>query len=92
MTIDRHEQAQFARSLLAIDRLTDNPEITKHLSDIAAQLLRMSGFEDNGVAFDVSEYLYEKVENLATHKEDDGWEKSAYDSLMQQLDDDEKQE
>ena len=78
-------QVELAKPLIAIDALTDDPKINR----IAATVYRMASPNDNGVAFDVSEYLHEKMERIATGAAytDDSWEHSAYQSLMLQLSD-----
>ena len=48
-------------------------------------MLRLAGFKDNGIAFDMSEYLHEKVDRLRNGAVSDGWEEHAHKSLMQQL-------
>jgi len=48
-------------------------------------MLRLAGFKDNGIAFDMSEYLHEKVDRLRNGAVSDGWEEHARKSLMQQL-------
>lgn len=75
MTLSRKTQVNLARHIIAIDELTDDPKITKE--------------KDNGVAFDVSEYLHEKAKRLESGGEytDDSWEAYAYNSLMKQLGD-----
>ena len=82
-------QVELAKPLIAIDALTDDPKITAELNHIAATVYRMASPHDNGVAFDVSEYLHEKMERITTGAAytDDSWEHSAYQSLMLQLSD-----
>lgn len=89
MTLDRKTQVNLARHIIAIDELTDDPKITKELNDICAELWRVAGARDNGVAFDVSEYLHEKAKRLESGGEytEDSWEAYAYNSLMKQLED-----
>lgn len=82
-------QVELAKPLIAIDALADDPKITAELNRIAATVYRMASPNDNGVAFDVSEYLHEKMERINTGAAytDDSWEHSAYQSLMLQLSD-----
>ena len=87
MSLSRKMQVELAKPLIEIDALTDDPKITAELNRIAATVYRMASPHDNGVAFDVSEYLHEKVERLSNGTVSDGWEEYAYKSLMQQLDD-----
>ena len=87
MSLSREVQKEIAHHIVAIDKLSDDPRVTKELYLISAEILQLAGFKDNGVSLDVSEYLYEKVERLNSGIESDGWEEYAYKSLMQQLDD-----
>ena len=87
MGLSRKAQKELARHIVEIDKLSDDPKVTEELYLISAEILRLAGFKDNGVAFDVSEYLHEKVERLSNGTVSDGWEEYAHKSLMQQLDD-----
>ena len=82
----RKAQKELARHIVEIDKLSDDPKVTKELYLISAEVLRLAGFKDNGVALDISEYLHEKVEHLSNGIVSDGWEEYAYKSLIQQLD------
>lgn len=85
MSLSRKSQIELARHIVEIDKISNDPRITKELYLISADLLRLSGFKDNGVALDLSEYLHEKVERLSSGIESDGWEEHAYKSLIDQL-------
>lgn len=88
MTLKREEQARVARHIISIDKLAfDNLKIIEQLSLMANELLELSGYDDNGVAFDLSEYLHEKVERLRKGEElsDGTWESCAFASLKKQL-------
>lgn len=87
MTLNRKEQAKLARHIIAIDKLTSDPRIVEQLSLVANELFALSGYDDNGVALDLSEYLHEKVERLKAGKDasDDTWEAYALASLEKQL-------
>lgn len=87
MTLNRKEQAKLARHIITIDKLTSDPRIVEQLSLVANELFALSGYDDNGVALDLSEYLHEKVERLKTGKNtsDDTWEVYALTSLEKQL-------
>ena len=85
MSLSRKAQKELARHIVEIDKLSDNPEVTKELYLISAEVLRLAGFKDNGIALDVSEYLHEKVDRLCNGAVSDGWEEHARKSLMQQL-------
>ena len=85
MSLSRKAQKELARHIVEIDKLSDNPEVTKELYLISIEMLRLAGFKDNGIAFDVSEYLHEKVDRLRNSAVSDGWEEHAHKSLMQQL-------
>ena len=87
MSLSRKAQKELARHIVEIDKLSDDPKVTKELYLISAEVLRLAGFKDNGIALDVSEYLHEKVERLSKGIVSDGWEEYAHKSLMQQLDD-----
>lgn len=87
MSLSRESQINLARHLMSIDALTSDPRIIEQLALVAAELLAVSGFEDNGVAFDLSEYLHEKLERLrqGDRPSDNSWESYAYASLCKQL-------
>lgn len=85
MSLSRKAQKELARHIVEIDKLSDNPEVTKELYLISTEMLRLAGFKDNGIALDVSEYLHEKVDRLRNGAVSDGWEEHARKSLMQQL-------
>ena len=85
MSLSRKAQKELARHIVEIDKLSDNPEVTKELYLISKEMLRLAGFKDNGIAFDMSEYLHEKVDRLRNGAVSDGWEEHARKSLMQQL-------
>lgn len=87
MSLSRKAQKELARHIVKIDKLSDNPEVTKELYLISIEMLRLAGFKDNGIAFDVSEYLHEKVDRLRNGAVSDGWEEHAHKSLMRQLSD-----
>lgn len=89
MSLSRKAQTELACHIIKVDKLSDDPRVTKELYLISAEILRLAGFKDNGVAIDVSEYLYEKMERLESGQEQakDSWEMSAYKSLMEQLND-----
>ncbi|MFC2552103.1 MAG: hypothetical protein ACFNUR_02335 [Candidatus Saccharibacteria bacterium] len=86
MSLSRKAQKELARHIVEIDKLSDDPKVTKELYLISAEMLRLAGFKDNGVALDVSEYLHEKVERMSNGVVSDGWEEHAYKSLIRQLD------
>jgi hypothetical protein len=86
MTLSRENQAQFAKELLPIVETTDDAVLLGRLHKIAAIILEWSGFEDNGIAFDLSEYTYEK-KSIAEGKKSTGWDKESKTSLLKQLDD-----
>ena len=88
MSLSRKAQTELARHIVEIDKLSDDPKVTKELYLISAEIFRLSGFKDNGVAFDLSEYLYEKTTRLDNNTESNGWEESAYKFLMDQLGED----
>jgi flagellar biosynthesis regulator FlbT len=84
MELTREQQAQFAKELVPlVEQLTD-PEMIDRLHKIAALVLEWSGFEDNGLAFDASEYSYEMLE-LARGMGDTGWAAASKKSLERQL-------
>lgn len=83
MSLSRKAQKELARHIIEIDRLSGDPKVTKELYLISAEMLRLAGFKDNGVALDVSEYLHEKVERMSNGVVSDGWEEHAYKSLIQ---------
>lgn len=88
MTLKREEQARVARHIISIDKLAaDNLKVIEQLSLMANELLRLSGYEDNGIAFDLSEYLHEKVERLRKGEDlsDSTWESYALMSLERRL-------
>lgn len=88
MTYSRKHQAEIARSILSVESACDdNQEIIEKLSEISSIVLKLSGFDDNGIAFDLSEYLYEKTQRIRNKTPSDGWEESALKSLKTQLDD-----
>ena len=63
MTISRNVQKEFAQEILPLAELSsDNPEMLKRLHNIAALVLKESGYEDNGLAFALSEYTFELIE------------------------------
>ena len=86
MSLSRKAQKELARHRVERDKRSDDPKVTTELYLISAEMLRLAGFKDNGVALDVSEYLHEKVERLSNGIVSDGWEEHAHKSLMQQLD------
>lgn len=85
MSISRHDQARLSKNLLEIDRLSDRNDVTKKLVEISSLFLELSGFEDNGIAFDTSEYFHEKYNQQISGNVDTGWKQKAYDSLQAQL-------
>ena len=89
MSLSRKTQVELAKPLIAIDALTDDPKITTELNRIAATVYRIASPNDNGVAFDVSEYLHEKMERITTGAAYtyDSWEHSSNQSVMLQLSD-----
>lgn len=84
MELPREEQIRFAKELLPIVDSTSDPVIIEHVHNIAALVLKWSGYEDNGVAFDLSEYTYESAE-LARGQKDTGWKNEARKSLERQV-------
>lgn len=84
MAISREDQIEFANHLLpVIDRASD-VETLERLHTLAALVLKWSGYENNGVAFDLSEYTYELTEAMRGEK-DTGWKDEARRSLEAQL-------
>ena len=84
MNIPREEQIKFANDLLPIVDHASDPQTVARLHNIAALVLKWSGFDNNDVAFDLSEYTYELLE-IARGKEDSGWKDEARRSLDRQL-------
>ena len=85
MTMHRNAQVEFAQEILALsDAASNDPETLKKLHTIAALVMKESGFEDNGVAFAISEYTYELLE-LAVGKPDTGLKDHARLSLITEL-------
>lgn len=87
MSFNRGQQIEFAKNILRIDEVIGDvsPEVTKKISQLATQFMLESDNDDNGVAFDLSEYLYEKVRNFDSKS--DGWQEYALKSLKGQLND-----
>lgn len=84
MDIPREDQIAFAKEILPIVDSTRDAVALEHLHNVAAMVLKWAGFEDNGVAFDLSEYTFELTE-IAKGKEDTGWKDEARTSLEKQL-------
>ena len=84
MNISRKDQIEFAKTLLPVLDSVAGPESLAHLHETAALVLKWSGHEDNGVAFDLSEYTFELAE-IAKGKEDTGWKDEAKKRLYSQL-------
>lgn len=75
---------KFASEILPIIDEALEPRTLERLHEIAAMVLKWSGFKDNGVAFSLSEYSYEVLE-IARGKKDTGWKDEARASLDKQL-------
>lgn len=84
MNISRQDQIKFVRELLPLVEAASDEETLNRLHNLAALILTWSGFEDNGVAFAISEYTYELAE-LARGKEDTGWKDAARKSLLEEI-------
>lgn len=84
MSISREDQIKFVRELLPLVEVASDEETLNQLHNLAALILAWSGFEDNGVAFAMSEYTYELAE-LARGKEDTGWKDAARKSLIEEI-------
>ena len=84
-SMERTVQAAFANEILALSETAENDATTlKRLHTIAGLVLKESGYEDNGVAFAISEYTYELLE-LAEGKEDTGLKDQAKIALKNEL-------
>lgn len=83
--IDRENQARFAEILLPLVENTRDVETLNRLHALAALVLEWSGYDDNGIAFDLSEYTFEAKE-AAAGRGSDGWGKHAKSSLQSQID------
>jgi len=85
MTMQRKVQIAFANEILALsEAASNNVETLRGLHEIAALVMKESGFEDNGVAFAISEYTYELLE-LALGKPDTGLKDQAEQNLKSEI-------
>ncbi len=85
MTISREEQSKRAQTLLPlVDAATTTNELERLYED-AKKLLTLAGWDDNGIAFDLSEYTYERLQTAMDEKHSDEWAKAARASLVSQL-------
>lgn len=85
MTMERRTQIEMAQEILPLSEAAQKDLGTlKRLHAVAALVLKESGFEDNGVAFALSEYTYELLE-LAEGREDTGLKDQAAESLKSEM-------
>ena len=84
MTISRQEQATFAKTILPLIKKADSLEKLDALYARVISFNKNVGYKDNGISFDLGEYLYEIIQNTKG-KEPSGWDKEALRSLKEQL-------
>ena len=86
MTISREEQALFAKTILS---LIESARDLKELEVLYEKVLAFGknvGYDDNGIIFDLTEYLAETIRNFQGESSS-GWDKAALTSLLEQLND-----
>lgn len=84
MNIPREEQTKFAKAILPIIEKTKSLDELEGLYELVQIFETWTGDDDNGIAFDVGEYLFETIEE-AKGKEPSGWRESALKSLKDQI-------
>ena len=71
MEISREDQKQFAREVISISERDSSPETLASLNKVVSLLVSWVG-EENEIAVDLSEYIYE-MRQVADGGEDTGW-------------------
>ena len=84
MSLSRLEQAKFAQKILPlVERAKDIKEL-EEIYEIIVLFQSWVKTDDNGVAFDLGEYVFECIQ-IAKGQEDNGWRSEALKSLQDQL-------
>lgn len=83
--IDRANQAKLAKEILQVVDGTDKVELLESLHKVTATLLELSGFDDNGIVFDLNELTYETLEQAKGSQSSD-WKEHTRQSLLSQID------
>lgn len=84
MNIPREEQVDFTKVILPLIEKARNLDELEGLYKLVLIFKTWVG-DDNGIAFDLGEYLFETIEE-AKGKEPSGWRESALESLKNQID------
>lgn len=71
MEISREDQKRFAKEIISISERDTSPETLASLNKIVSLLVSWVG-EENEIAVDLSEYIYE-MRQVADGGEDTGW-------------------
>ncbi len=83
MNISREDQKQFAQEILAITERDASPETVASLDKIVSLLVSWVG-EENGIAINLSEYIYE-LKQVVDGGKDTGWKDHNRETLNQDL-------
>jgi hypothetical protein len=83
MNISREDQKQFAREILSISERDTSPETIGTLNKIVSLLVSWVG-EENGIAINLSEYMYE-LKQIVDGGEDTGWKDEFKKTLLEDL-------
>lgn len=71
MEISREDQKRFAQEVISISERDSSPETLASLNKVVSLLVSWVG-EENEIAVDLSEYIYE-MRQVADGGEDTGW-------------------
>ena len=83
MNISREDQKEFAREILSISERDTSPETIGTLNKIVSLLVSWVG-EENGIAINLSEYMYE-LKQIVDGGEDTGWKDEFKKTLLEDL-------
>jgi hypothetical protein len=83
MNISREDQKEFAREILSISERDPSPETIGTLNKIVSLLVSWVG-EENGIAINLSEYMYE-LKQIVDGGEDTGWKDEFKKTLLEDL-------